>query len=595
MPRTKIGSSNGGIIGKTNKASFGKCTVTSKTSSGSLTTQPGTAVVNVAIVGGGAGGNSGNVSNGGGGGGGGGIINQEVIVSGNTAYSLVIGGGGPGGVHPTSPTANPPAYGAAGTDSTGFSLTGGGAPIHQFHPPGPSERAKGGGPSGSPQCSAAGTSSDRGGSGGGGAGGVGGNSPSNAVGGVGGNGLLVSTNCTTYSGGGGGSGWEASAGQGSGAGGPGGGGAGGTGTTNPGSAGSTNTGGGGGGGAGSCGISGTKSAGGNGGSGIAVVKELSKASGVWSMQSQFSAQSQGTWPKLLVSLDYLVVAGGGSGSSGGGGAGGYRASGYGPSPLQNSSITLASGTYDVTIGAGASAAPSPYVGSDSIFNPGGTENTDTITADGGGMGAGPGAPSNSSGGSGGGGRVYPPEGAVVAAGAGNTPPRSPIPQGNPGGTITFPSPIGPQGGATIGFAGGGGAGAPGAAVTLNNCFAVTSGSLNGGAGAPNTITGSDVSYAGGGGGFTQLGASFVAGGTGGAGGGGTTTSPGSCAAGGVNTGGGAGASFSAGGLAGGSGIVVIRAPSDRTFAVTPGTNSTSTHPGGDKIATFTVSGTLTVS
>ena len=34
------------------------------------------------------------------------------------------------------------------------------------------------------------------------------------------------------------------------------------------------------------------------------------------------------------------------------------------------------------------------------------------------MGAGPGAPSNSSGGSGGGGRVYPPEGAVVAAGAG---------------------------------------------------------------------------------------------------------------------------------------------------------------------------------
>ena len=49
------------------------------------------------------------------------------------------------------------------------------------------------------------------------------------------------------------------------------------------------------------------------------------------------------------------------------------------------------------------------------------------------------------------------------------------------------------------------------------------------------------------------------------------------------------------GAAGGSGLVVVRGPSAVTFAVSPGTNSTSTHPGGDKIATFTVSGTLTVS
>jgi hypothetical protein len=46
---------------------------------------------------------------------------------------------------------------------------------------------------------------------------------------------------------------------------------------------------------------------------------------------------------------------------------------------------------------------------------------------------------------------------------------------------------------------------------------------------------------------------------------------------------------------GGPGIVIVRAPSAVSFAVSPGTNSTSTHPGGDKIATFTVSGTLTVS
>ena len=30
------------------------------------------------------------------------------------------------------------------------------------------------------------------------------------------------------------------------------------------------------------------------------------------------------------------------------------------------------------------------------------------------------------------------------------------------------------------------------------------------------------------------------------------------------------------------------------LAVAPGTNATATHPGGDKIATFTVSGTLTI-
>ena len=36
------GTSNGGVIGKVNNSSFGKNTVTSKTSSGNITTQPGT-------------------------------------------------------------------------------------------------------------------------------------------------------------------------------------------------------------------------------------------------------------------------------------------------------------------------------------------------------------------------------------------------------------------------------------------------------------------------------------------------------------------------------------------------------------------------
>ena len=46
---------------------------------------------------------------------------------------------------------------------------------------------------------------------------------------------------------------------------------------------------------------------------------------------------------------------------------------------------------------------------------------------------------------------------------------------------------------------------------------------------------------------------------------------------------------------GGPGIVIIRAPADKTLTVTPGTNTTSTHPAGCKLATFTVTGCLTIS
>jgi len=52
-----MAGTNGGIIGKVNKASFGKGTVTSKTASGDITTQPGPSVVQALIIaGGGAGG-----------------------------------------------------------------------------------------------------------------------------------------------------------------------------------------------------------------------------------------------------------------------------------------------------------------------------------------------------------------------------------------------------------------------------------------------------------------------------------------------------------------------------------------------------------
>ncbi len=46
--------------------------------------------------------------------------------------------------------------------------------------------------------------------------------------------------------------------------------------------------------------------------------------------------------------------------------------------------------------------------------------------------------------------------------------------------------------------------------------------------------------------------------------------------------------------AGGSGRVIVKAPADSTLTVSPGTNTTSTHPDGNKVANFTVSGTLTI-
>ena len=95
---------------------------------------------------------------------------------------------------------------------------------------------------------------------------------------------------------------------------------------------------------------------------------------------------------------------------------------------------------------------------------------------------------------------------------------------------------------------------------------------NGGPGSP---TASNPAGAGGGGGIGGVGQTGPSSGGGG---------------GGSNTG-------SIIGAAGGSGIVVVRGPSEATFAVTPCTNTTGTVPGPstDKFAKFTVSGTLTVS
>ena len=118
--------------------------------------------------------------------------------------------------------------------------------------------------------------------------------------------------------------------------------------------------------------------------------------------------------------------------------------------------------------------------------------------------------------------------------------------------------------------------------------------MAGGAGAPNLILGPDTSYAGGGGGTNESSGGPGGAGGGGAGAGGNSGSNG--VAGTANTGGGGGSGNDTPcGANGGSGIVVVRVPSAKTLAVTPGCNTASTHPGGDKLAKFIASGTLTIS
>ena len=257
-------------------------------------------------------------------------------------------------------------------------------------------------------------------------------------------------------------------------------------------------------------------------------------------------------------VDYLVVAGGGSGGgvagtgaggTGGGGAGGTRFSdgtvsgcySAGPAPLSASALTLTASPFPITVGGGGSASPSTGAsGSNSVFS--------TITSAGGGGGGAWSAPTcyNAVNGGSGGGAAY-----TGNAGTGNTPPSNP-PQGNDGGTGVCSS--------AQGAGGGGGATAAG-----------TNGGPNsggpGGNGVTNAIRAACQSYGGGGGGGIGN-YPAVPGKTAGSGGtGGGASAP--LSGGGVNatanTGGGGSGSENIGnpapgrtGGAGGSGIVIIR-------------------------------------
>jgi hypothetical protein len=278
------------------------------------------------------------------------------------------------------------------------------------------------------------------------------------------------------------------------------------------------------------------------------------------------------------SVDFLVIAGGGSGASarglggvGGGGAGGYRNS-YSSEPSggggsSEASLGFTIGTvYTVTVGGGASSSSTQGTAS-SISGTGIT----TISSTGGGRGTGGSieGPFNTlnSGGSGGGGN-----GDNVPAGSGS----GTANQGYAGGTQ-------PGGG---GGSGGGGAGAIGSG-------GVQSPNVNGGAGGAglaSSITGSSVSRGGGGGGTGDN-----TGGAGGTGGGGAGSGGGdpqaTGGAGTANTGGGGGGSRATGG-AGGSGVVILRMPTASYSGTTTG-SPTVTTSGSDTILVFNSSGSIT--
>ena len=253
------------------------------------------------------------------------------------------------------------------------------------------------------------------------------------------------------------------------------------------------------------------------------------------------------------SIDALIVAGGGGGGggyyAGGGGAGGVR---------QLSSISLASLSCTVTVGAGGNGGLFGTRGAQGQNSVLAIASGSTYSATGGGGGAGTpgltGGESATSGGSGGGGSLYSP---YMNGAAGNSGGYNPV-EGYAGGTGSgYQTNTNSNGGG----AGGGGAGGAGESVV---------GAVNragyGGMGITSTITGTSLKYAGGGGGAVWTGAqeSGIYADYGGGRGSADNTIPGGNGV--ANTGGGGGGAkgdTNAGGGSGGnggSGVIVIAYP-----------------------------------
>ena len=273
------------------------------------------------------------------------------------------------------------------------------------------------------------------------------------------------------------------------------------------------------------------------------------------------------------SVSYLVAAGGGGGgfgNAGGGGAGG----------VVSGSASLTAGTaYNITVGAGGAGSS----GVSSInFGVNGNNSliSGIITAVGGGGGGGSNfgnGVGNSGGSGGGGGNTASAQGGQATFG-----------QGSIGGIA-----------ASVNYGGSGGGGGAASTGVGSNGSGQTGGAAGGG--VASSITGSSVTYGGGGGGGAgNVSGTAGAGGSGGGGAGGQgITSPGwNGTAGTANTGGGGGGGGgqtgvgNGNGASGGSGIVILSIATTRYTGITTG-SPTVTTSGANTILSFTASGTYT--
>jgi hypothetical protein len=284
----------------------------------------------------------------------------------------------------------------------------------------------------------------------------------------------------------------------------------------------------------------------------------SPATGVWQPnQYKGSYGTNGFYLPMNVqgyTAEYLAVAGGGGTAYGGTGGGGGGAGGY-----VEGNVPFASGTtYAVTVGAGGTGGTN---GSDSVLS--------FVTAKGGGF-----TTSNGqNGGSGGGGGNT--NGATNFGVSIQTSPSGGTGYGNSGAGK-------PSGG---GYAGGGGGGAGSA----GNPSTGSSTGGAGGSGRSSSITGSSVTYAGGGGGWGL--SSGASGGSGGGGNGDSGDPGGGGTDGSANTGGGGGGAnnFSHNG---GSGVVILKILTSNYTGITTG-SPTVTTDGSYTVVKYTDSGSYT--
>lgn len=251
-----------------------------------------------------------------------------------------------------------------------------------------------------------------------------------------------------------------------------------------------------------------------------------------------------------ITLSYVVVAGGGGGG-GGSGAGGGGAGG------------MLTGTYElaapttVTVGAGGAGLQSDA----NILSPGNNSVLGSITAIGGGGAgySGANATNGGYGGSGGGG------GSLVTYNPSSF-------NGTGGSRVSGQGNVGSAGSGNERPGAGGGKGAAASGFT-------------GGAGGSTNIYGTTIYLAGGGGA-----GGYAGGGSGGIGGGGNGTSGfGSGNPGAANTGGGCGgtAAGSSTGKPGGSGVVILSAPTSATLNIGPGLTYNTVTNGSNTVYTFT--------